>query len=288
MLNLRKILLAIYHKGVSILLAAGLERLRFFKVANKLIMFVLRSNYVEAQGHKMFLDAKDSLHLSISGFHELLATELMNKEIKEGDVIIDVGANIGYYALIFARLVGGNGKVFAFEPDPTSFALLKKNVKLNGYKNIVLIQKAVSDKNGKLKLYLAEDNLGDHRPYDSRDGRQYVEVEAVRLDDYFKDYERKINFVKMDIQGGEVKALQGMMNLLKKNQEVKVFTEFWPEGLEIAGIKPKDCLDLLLELGFKLYNINERGHKVEPISPPEVLAAYPNAKEDFTNLLCLR
>ncbi len=55
--------------------------------------------------------------------------------------------------LIFAKLVGENGKVYTFEPDPTNFALLKKNVEINGYENVVLVQKAVSNKNGKLKLF---------------------------------------------------------------------------------------------------------------------------------------
>jgi tRNA G37 N-methylase Trm5 len=124
------------------------------------------------QGHKMYLDSKESLDLSIYGVYEEYETDLIKKEIDRGDVVLDLGANIGYYTLLFAKKVGDEGRVYAFEPDPTNFSLLKKNVEINGYRNVVLIQKAVSNKNGKLKLYLNEDNKGDHRFYNSHDGRK--------------------------------------------------------------------------------------------------------------------
>lgn len=229
-------------------------------------------------GHKMFLDSKDSLHLSINGIYEPFETELVKKEIKKGDVVLDIGANIGYYTLIFAKLVGENGKVFAFEPDPTNFSLLKKNVEINGYGNrVVLVQKAVSNKTEKIKLYLCEDNKGDHRIYDSHDGRQSIEIEAIRLDDYFKNYNGTIDFIKMDIQGAEGWAIQGMHNLLKKNKTVKIVTEFWPIGLKGSGIDPDEYFKILIELGFKLYEINEQEKKIKPINIPKV-----------TNLLCMR
>ena len=106
----------------------------------------------------MFLDSNDSLRLSINGTYSEYETDVMKKIVKKGDVDLDLGANIGYYTLIFAKIVGKNGKVFAFEPDLTNFTLLKKNVEINGYKNVVLINKAVSDKTGKLKLFLNERN----------------------------------------------------------------------------------------------------------------------------------
>lgn len=124
---------------------------------------------------------------------------------------------------------------------------------MNGYKNVILVQKAVSNKTGKLKLYLSEDNPGDHRIYNSHDGRKSFEIEAIRLDDYFKDYDGKIDFIKMDIQGAEGWAIQGMLNLLKKNKTVKIVSEFWPIGLKRSGIEPDEYLKLLIELGFKLY-----------------------------------
>lgn len=79
----------------------------------------------------MFLEATDCLGLLTHEIHEPLMTEIIKRETKEGDVVLDIGAHIGYYTLMFARLVGKEGKVFAFEPDPDNFTLLKKNIEIN-------------------------------------------------------------------------------------------------------------------------------------------------------------
>ncbi|MFQ5574888.1 MAG: FkbM family methyltransferase [Terriglobia bacterium] len=163
----------------------------------------------------MYLDSKDSLRLSLNGIYEPLETELVQKEVVEGNVVLDLGAHIGYYTLIFARLVGSQGKVFAFEPGPDNFALLEKNVQVNRYRNVTLVQRAVSEAAGRVRLYLNEGNTADHRMYDSRDGRKHIEVETVRVDDYFAEYEGKIDFIKMDIQGAEGAALSGMVRLIE-------------------------------------------------------------------------
>ena len=70
------------------------------------------------------------------GSYEPLETETVKREIKKGNVVSDIGANIGYFASIVAKLVGEEGKVFAFEPDPGNFALLERNVQTNGYKYV--------------------------------------------------------------------------------------------------------------------------------------------------------
>lgn len=284
---MRKILRSIYKKVVIIFYGHGVEKFYPVSVVYNFIISHLKSNFAEVDVHKMFLDSEDSLHLSTSGIHEPFETELVEKEIKKGDVVLDIGANIGYYTLIFAKLVGESGKVYAFEPDPDSFALLKKNVEINGYKNVVLIQKAVSNKTGKIRLYLCEDNKGDHRIYNSHDDRKSIEIEAIRLDEYFKNYNGKIDFIKMDIQGAEGGASQGMFNLLKKNN-VKIITEFWPNGLKRFGIDHEEYLKLFIELGFKLYMVNEQKKKIELVNIPKLLETYTPEKENFTNLLCVK
>jgi FkbM family methyltransferase len=285
-----KLIYKICFKILFGLLGDGFEKsylVRIARVVDKFIVSFLKSNYAEVQGHKMFLDSTDDLHLSIYGVFEPFETELVKKEIKKGDVILDIGANIGYYTLIFAKLVGQEGKVFAFEPEPDNFALLKKNVETNGYKNVILVQKAVSNKTEKTKLYLCEASAGDHRIYDSLDGRKSIEIEAIRLDDYFKGYDGKIDFIKMDIQGAEGRAIQGMPNLLDKNKTVRIITEFWPFGLKRPGFQPGEFLKLLLKHDFKLYQINKQ--KIEPlVNLRKFLEIYTPENKNVTNLLCLR
>lgn len=287
-MKMRKILLLIYKKVVKIISGHGIGRFYPIKVINSFIISQLRSNFAEVQGHKMFLDSKDSLSLSIYESYEPLETELVKREIKRGNVVLDLGANIGYYTLIFAKLVGEEGKVFAFEPDPTNFALLEKNVEMNGYKNVMLIQKAVSNKAGKLKLYLSEDSMGDHTIFNLYEGCKFIEIEAIRLDDYFKNYDGKIDFIKIDTEGAEEQAIQSMFNLLKKNKTVKILTEFFPIGLKGSDIDPAEYLKTLLKLGFKLYHINELEKRIEPASIPKLLETYTPEKQNNTNLFCVR
>ncbi len=287
-MKMRKILFYIYKTVVKILSGHGIENFYPVRVANSFIFSQLKSDFAEVQGHKMFLDSKDILGLSINGIHEPFETELVKKETKNGDVVLDIGANIGYYTLIFAKLVGEEGKVFAFEPDPDNFSLLKKNVEINGYRNVILVQKAVSNKTEKIRLYLSEENEADHRIYNSHDGRQFIEIEAIRLDDYFKNYNGKIDFIKMDIQGAEGGAIQGMPLLLQKTNNLKMVTEFWPIGFKRFGIKPEEYLKLLLKHGFKLYLINEQKKEIEAITNiSKLLKIFTLEKENHTNLLCI-
>ncbi|OGM22849.1 hypothetical protein A2961_01665 [Candidatus Woesebacteria bacterium RIFCSPLOWO2_01_FULL_39_21] len=290
-MNTKKILQGIYRAVIFILGRYGIGGFHLIRVAHCFVRRKLISNFIFVQGHKMFLDSKDSLNLSINnGVFEKFETELIKKEIKQGNIVLDIGSNIGYYTLIFAKLVGYNGKVFAFEPDPTNFAILKKNIEINGYKNVVLINKAVSNITGGLKLFLCEDNKGDHRIYDSKDGRKSIEIESVRIDDYFKNLNNKINFIKMDIQGAEYDALKGMCRFLNRNKNVKIITEFCPIGLKRSGVKPIEFLKLLLRYGFKISEVNEAKNKVIPIDTPSLLLnelkEYTFKKENFTNLLC--
>ena len=284
-------LLSLYRKGVKFISSHSLDWIgRFFVVRaiNDFVLSNLKLNYADVQGHKMLVDPKASMGQLISGVYEPLMTEHIKNEIRKGDVVLDLGANIGYYTLVFAKLVGEDGKVFAFEPDPDNFAMLKKNVELNGYKNIFLIQKAVSNKNGKARLYLCEENKADHRICNLNDGRKSIEIESVRLDDFFKKYDGKIAFIKMDIQGAEGEALQGMQNLLKKNENVKIVAEFWPVGLKGFGVEPESFLGMLLKYGFTIYDMNEEKKKIRQITVAELLGAYTQEKKNFTNLLCKR
>jgi FkbM family methyltransferase len=242
-------------------------------------------------GHTLYLDPADQVvgpTLLRDGIFEPLETELVEREIGEGDVVLDMGANIGYYTLLFARLVGPQGRVFAFEPDPGNFRLLRRNVSLNGYHNAVLVHKAVSDRTGPLRLYVSKDNKGDHRIYDSQDGRRSVEIEATTLDDALADFEGRVTFIKMDIQGAEAHALRGMGRLLERLPAVKMVVEFWPIGLRRCGADPETYLHNLLQLGFKLWNIDEERQELRPTTPAELLAAYLPEKENYTNLFCVR
>ncbi len=265
----------------------GLPRFRFVRAAERLVRAALHAEVTTVLGHRMRLDAKDRGELAIHGVYEPLATDLVQAELRPGDVALDVGANIGYYTLIFARGVGPAGRVFAFEPEPGNFALLEENVAANGYRNVTLARLAVSDRAGRAQLYLDADNAGDCRMYDSHDQRPCVDIETVPLDDHFASLDR-VDLIKMDIQGAEPAALRGMRGLLERHRQVKLLVEFWPYGLQLFGADPKEFLSALREAGFALWNLNERRGRVERTEVAELLAEYPPALDSATNLFCAR
>lgn len=242
--------------------------------------------------HRMYIDKDDrviSLELLLSGKWEEFEAELFEKSIKSGDTVIDIGAHIGYYTLIAAKKVGPKGKVYAFEPLPKNFQLLKRNIEINGYKNVVLINKAVSDKNSKSKLFLSnENNFGDQRIYDPKENRKSVSIHTVTLDSFFRNRNKKINVIKMDIQGSETKALTGASEVLIKNKSMRILTEFWPRGLHQSGSSGRNYLELLKKNGFKIYEINSLTKIVSRVSVPKILRAYPKDSLYNADLLCIK
>jgi len=242
----------------------------------------------EVEGHLIWVDPLDTLDLISKGTYEPFSVELATARLQPGDVVVDIGANIGHHSLCFARAVGPQGRVYCFEPDPENHALLKRNAQANGYGNVIAEQKAVSDRTGTLRLYQSDENRGDHRIFDPHDGRASVEVATVRLDDYFAEQDGPISLIKMDIQGAKYAALQGMRGLIERNPGVCLLIEFWPWGLKGAGVDPADFLTALLRLGFTLREVDGTQRAVRPVTPDVLLAAYPPASQAYTDLLCVR
>ena len=147
----------------------------------------------------MFTQNNDGLALSIFKIYEPNQTKIVKKYVHEGDVVIDVGAHVGYYTLLMAQLVGKNGKVYSFEPDPVNFELLKKSVEINGFENVVLIQKAVSDTTEKIKLFLGDNDSAINRIYDAKlgDAKKSIDVE---IQEFAAEMQVQLEEKKMQIQ----------------------------------------------------------------------------------------
>jgi FkbM family methyltransferase len=240
---------------------------------------------IDVQGSIMHVDSRDTgvaPFLLEWSLYEKYETELFKKLIKKGMFVADIGANIGYYTLLAARLVGEEGKVFAFEPEPHNYSLLCKNIEVNGYRNVIPIRKAVFSKSGKMKLFLDKSNLGGHSLSEANvDKSAYITIEVTRLDDYFKNTDYKIDVIKVDVQGTEMEVLEGMTNTINQNENVKIITEFWPVGLQNSGSSPTGFLNKLIECGFALYQI---GQYVEPTDVNHLLRMGIDKKS--TTLLC--
>ncbi len=216
----------------------------------------------------------------------------LRSEIKGGDIVLDVGANIGLFSCLMATLVGPSGKVFAFEPDPGNLTLLKKNIEENGLQNIVrIVPAAASDAPGKLKFAqsgvhgaIVNDSAGSA----SREGE--IEVKAVRIDDILSTAQISfVNLVKMDIIGSESKALKGMRRTIEKNPNLKIISAFCPAFLTRTGSGAMAYLEELAAASFTVYDISRGGRELVPRSVFQKLAAAYSPKGGIAQgeLLCL-
>ncbi len=242
---------------------------------------------------KMFLDPDDPMvtrRLVHEKAWEPNETSWFLKRVRQGAVVVDVGANVGYYTLIAGKIVGAEGRVYAFEPDPVAFSILERNVRLNGLTNVVLEQKAASNEAGSIRLYLSKENRGDHRIFDPGESRQSIEIEAVALDDYFDGRESRVDFVKVDTQGAEAVIVDGLDRLIRENDRIELVVEFWPKALDQFGRDSDAFLAKLEGYGFRFYSLGVWG-KPRPlrlVTSSELSEKLTVENESFTNLLLVR
>lgn len=180
---------------------------------------------------------------------------VMRSLIKPGQTVLDIGANIGFFTLEMARLVGPQGKVIAFEPDAVNFGLLRQNIQLNHFPHVTPVRAAVGQRNGTATLFTEPENKGDHRLYASPGHARSQVVRIWTIDEYCYRHGLQPDFIKMDIQGYELFALQGMKKVLQQ-KKVRLLMEFWPAGLQAAGVQPLAVFSLLSSYGLKLYEID--------------------------------
>jgi FkbM family methyltransferase len=188
-------------------------------------------------------------------------TTLLEEFLEPGMVVIDAGAHVGYFTLIAARKVGPIGKVYAFEPAPQNYDLLVRNVALNGYQNVVPVQKAISKGQGTARFFLRSDTVGHSLHSEAvGKGQRTITVEVTTLD-YFLEKEGwpLVHLVKMDIEGAEPTALEGMAELLKRNRALRLVLEYVPHILERAGEDPIQFLERLRRSGFTIRIITKGG-----------------------------
>jgi FkbM family methyltransferase len=142
------------------------------------------------------------------------AQEIIRGIVKPGDVVYDIGANVGYMTLLFAALCGPEGRVFAFEPSPANFPRLRRHVDLNRERNVMLQNCAVSDTEG-VALFAEEGSMSHIVPSNSNGKGGGVQVRTVRLDDFiYRDGHAPPTVVKVDVEGHAGRCLAGMQRVL--------------------------------------------------------------------------
>jgi len=172
----------------------------------------------------MWLDLADRVQENMLwGVFEEIETRVVSRLLKQGDTFFDIGANVGYYTLLAARIVGLEGRVHAFEPCPTNTAALHGSLVHNAFHNVCLNQMPVSDYTGRIVLHTVAGDSGAASciKASSRPG-QAMDVPCICLDEYIRDTKcERIALMKIDVEGSEWAVLRGMVETLRNAPPVR-------------------------------------------------------------------
>ncbi|MBD2311559.1 FkbM family methyltransferase [Desertifilum sp. FACHB-1129] len=204
---------------------------------------------------------------------------LVKRLIKPGMTVFDVGANLGDYTLLFSQLVGISGKVYAFEPTATIFQKLQHRLEQAKCQNSSAIQKAVYSENTTVEFhefseeYSVWNSIGIPKMLNPKTGSEYVpivkseQIPAITLDSFCqKEKIDKIDYLKLDVEGAESDALQGMLSLLRNRQIGFIQFEISQKMLEGLNHTAKETFDLLIENGYECHRIQPNGQVGEQVS----------------------
>ena len=214
-------------------------------------------------GGRISVDLTDHIQRQIYflGHYERNITDLVFRTIKPGDTFLDIGANVGYYSILAGHLVGPTGSVHSFQPIPSIFSALEDNVALNRLHNVHLNRLALHDSSGKLELHLPDprnSGLGSSiqrpRPYHTG---QTVECESERLDNYLRGNNvQNIKLIKMDIEGAELLAMQGMTETFSRSPAPNVICEADEDLLSNPGFSAEDLVRFMTNFGYHVENFD--------------------------------
>lgn len=226
-----------------------------------------------------------TLEAESTGSYEPVTTNLIESLLSPGMTFIDIGAHVGLFAIPATQWVGRSGKVIAFEPHPKNFDLLLNNLKINQVEEeVTAIQSAISNKTQSMDLYTCSFNTGDHQLYPSST-RDKISVPCTTLDDFFPSG-AQVDLVKMDVQGAEGFAFEGMRRLLEENKAIQIIWELSPQQLLNSGYSASKVLDYLESLDFSSTLIDDVTGEVIPVSREELLIRCP--KDSYINILSSR
>ena len=229
--------------------------------------------------YKMFVDTDDvnfSSHLLLDGFWEMWITEALVRYVGRGMRVIDIGANLGFYTLLMADLVGPSGHVHAFEPTPRIVSRLNKSLQVNGFANWVKVHAApVTDRADALVDLIVPASDPSHAaigPVGSRQagpGDQLFTLRTVTVDATIGD--ARIDFIKVDAEGAEFMIWRGMRGLIARNQPLVIFLEF-------AAVRYPDPAGFLKEIHLAGFSLGWAAYtgQVEKLTADEILAADPH------------
>lgn len=199
----------------------------------------------------MYLDARNRHQREMAfGVYERPELDLVRPYVPLGGTALDIGANVGYYSTFLGSLVGSRGRVLAVEPHPVAYACLQRNLRINSMVWCEPIAAAASNRSGVVTLHVREgehawSSLGDYR------GAEELEVRSLRLDDLCQRHGiSHVDFVKIDVEGHEIPALDGLGSILTEDRPV-ILAEVIDAHQQVNSSSKQQLLEWLASNGYE-------------------------------------
>ncbi|BAZ05138.1 FkbM family methyltransferase [Calothrix sp. NIES-3974] len=202
--------------------------------------------------------------LLFSGIFETREIEFMRQTLKQNDIFFDIGANGGIYTVIAAKQVGKNGHVYAFEPGERELKLLRHNIAINNLTNVTVIERGVSNEKGTAKFGISRDGAMNSLLKTNHPGQEIEEwqtIETTTLDDIIQEFNiKKVDFIKIDVEGAEKKVFEGSRNLLESQDNVVILFEASDLTAVRFGYTVNDFLKELISVNLIVYYFDKDGN----------------------------
>lgn len=231
-------------------------------------------------GHKIYLPAGDeslSPCIMMEGYWEPHTTNHLGGLVKRGMVVMDIGANVGWYSLLMASWVGPEGKVLCFEANPALAPIIQRSLRGNGLMWASVECCAVMDESRETAFHVLRDAAGGSS-LDSGlleqhgDRADCIRVPGLALDDYVASHPewQRVDLIRMDVEGAEFLVLKGMRKLIQANPGMKIVLEFGPTMIPSFAGSLESFVDLLGTLGFRRFSILSEA-QIRQVTPRELL-----------------
>ena len=218
---------------------------------------------------------------------------ILDNELLTGNIVLDLGANIGYYAIMEAKKVGSFGKIYGIEPDPRNIEFLKKNINLNKIDNIFEFEQgAISNKNGKSEFILSsKTNLSALSNGENENSFDSVNVQKYDFGEYLKN-KKRIDLVRMDIEGHEIEVFDSLINFYKEFQNKLPRKIIFETHFNVYKKKKERVIEVLNKIFDIGYNIKYLSSPDEPkiqlhkhgYKPFKVINEFPFRRGIYKNI----
>ncbi len=193
--------------------------------------------------------------------------EAISRIVRQGNVVIDIGANVGTHSYIMSKIIGNEGVQYSFEPVPETYKILMENVALNRISNTICINSALSDNDGSVDMNIFPMDFSEWNSFGTPDTNESkpiskINVNTIKLDTFIRNNNIKyVDFIKIDAEGAEKNIFDGSVNVFNTNRVGVISFEISKIPLAGNGSNSNDIFDFLKKIEFNVYEFDNKEKK---------------------------